>query len=185
MKKSAKSSSAEINKAVKILDEGGIVIFPTDTVYGIGCKFTNKKAIKKLQQIKQSHQNFPVLVSSINQLKKFAVISKNTSRLASKYWPGGITLIIKTRDNLKVGFRIPNSPMLIELIKRLGAPIIATSANFHTKPTPKSQDDLDQELVKLADFTIYGDCTLGQESTVVDTTLSSPKILRQGAVTIV
>ena len=180
------------NKAVNVLKSGGIVIFPTDTVYGISCRFDNQKAIKRLYQIKGTPQNqpFPILVSKIDQVKSLAIITKIGQQLINKYWPGAITIILPSRhssaapqnDTSKVGFRMPDSDLIRFLIDRVGVPIIGTSANIHGQKPVSSFADLDPKIIKLADLAISGECQKGVESTVVDATCTPPKVLRQGAV---
>ena len=87
------------NKAVDILKAGGIVIFPTDTVYGIGCRFDDQKAINRIYQIKGTpkDQSFPLLVSNISQVKKLAIITKIGQKLIDEYWPGALTIILPSR----------------------------------------------------------------------------------------
>ena len=202
----------DLQKAVKTLKNGGIVIFPTDTVYGIGCRFDDQKAIEKLYKIKETPktQSFPILVSSVSQVEKLAKVNPIAQDLIDKYWPGALTIILPSRhpeyfvytqyklerriysdssrvrlgqnDTSKVGFRMPDSDLIRSLIDKVGVPIVGTSANFHGKPAPKNFGQIDPELIKLADFAIKGKCPGGIESTVVDATFNPPKILREGAI---
>jgi|SRR3989344_1470222 len=209
-----------LEKATQILKSGGIVIFPTDTVYGIGCRFDDQKAVKRLYKIKGTPRNqpFPVLVSKTSQVKKLAIITQVGKKLIDKYWPGALTIILPSRhpepftcvilnvvknlylvqgklregspdssatpqnDTSKVGFRMPDSDLITSLIKKVGVPIMGTSANFHGKSVAKSFGDLDPKLIRLVDYVIKGKCQGGVESTVVDATFDPPKILRKGAV---
>ena len=175
------SQSREIDKAVKILRGGGVVILPTDTVYGMGCRYDFGHVIQRIKNIKKSTQSFPVLISNINQAHKLAVMNPQAMQLASHYWPGGLTLLVhsKVRDE-KIGLRIPASKLVVEIIDKLQMPIIGTSANFHRQRAVSKFEDIDPKLVKLVDYVIKGECTFKVESTVVDTTVSPVKILRQG-----
>lgn len=182
---SLSSRVGPLKKASEILKSGGVVIFPTDTVYGIGCRFDLPGSVNRIRQIKGTprEQSFPVLVASASQVKKIAIINPQAKKLIDKYWPGGLTIIMKLRkENGKIGFRLPSSSVAKSLIRKVGVPIIGTSANFHGKPAPKSYQDLDPEFIKLADYVVKGKCEGGIESTVVDTTVNPPKILRQGAI---
>jgi len=181
-----RQASPNIKKAVSILRSGGIIIFPTDTVYGIGCRFDDQKAIERLYQIKNipKDQKFPILVSKTSQVKSLAVITEIGRQLISKYWPGALTIILPGLNAEKIGFRMPNSKLVLDLINKVGVPIIGTSANFHGQKPPKSFAELDPKIIKLADFTIKGRCQKGIQSTVVDATSGPPKILRQGAIDI-
>ena len=181
-----KLQSKDLTKAADVLKSGGLLIFPTDTVYGIGSIFDNKKAVDRIYKVKgrQKSQAFPILVSDTEQVKKIAVINPTAKKLIKKFWPGGLTVILESKSSGKLGFRMPNSDIVRNLIKAVGKPIIGTSANFHGKPTPKSFDELDKKFTQQADMVLIGDCLLSIESTVVDTTVSPPEILRQGAVKI-
>ena len=185
MKREEKLKSAELNKAAEILKRGGVVVFPTDTAYGIGCVWNNELAKTRISKIKNSNQNFPILVSSFNQLHQIANINGPAQHLINKYWPGGLTLIVESKhDGKKIGVRMPNSEVVQALIEITGVPLIGTSANFHGKKTPTAYKDLEKEFLKKADFVVRGVCELKQESTVVDTTVVPLRILRQGAVKI-
>lgn len=184
MKKQEESKLKEINNAANILKNGGIVVFPTDTVFGMGCLVDNSNAIKKLRNIKASHQNFPILVSSIQEAKKYTKPSTYAEKLMQKFWPGALTIIVKDKMGKTLGVRMPDSKLTLTLIKKTGKPIIGTSANFHTKPAPKSVGELDPNLLKKANYFLIGKCKNMCESTVIDTTVNPPKILRFGAIDI-
>ena len=179
------SQSKELLKAAQIINSGGVVIFPTDTVYGIGAKFNDSEAVERIYKIKgtQKTQPFPVLVSGVSQAQKIVTMNETAKRLAKKYWPGALTIIGKAKDGSgKVGVRQPDHIAPLTIIKESGTPIIGTSANFHGQKAPSNMGDLDLQLAKLADFVVLGECKNEGESTVVDTTVDPPKILRLGAV---
>lgn len=187
MTKKEESKSKELEKAAQILKKGGVIIFPTDTVYGIGCRYDNRRAINRIYKIKGTpkKQNFPILVSSVDQVKKLAKIGDRAMDLINKYWPGALTIILKSKDSSqKIGFRMPDSQVIKDLISQVGVPIIGTSANFHTQKAVADFKDLDVKFVKLVDCAIEGRCELGVESTVVDATINPFKILRRGAVAV-
>lgn len=180
------ASEGPLKKAVEIFKKGGVVIFPTDTVYGIGCKFNDKEAIDRIYKIKKTpkNQKFPILVSSIGQVRKLAGVDKAAEKLIKKYWPGGLTIILPGINTGKIAFRMPNSELMLKLINKIGMPIIGTSANFHGKKAVLRFVDLDPKFIKLANFVLKGECQTGKESTVVDAVVNPPRILRQGAVKI-
>lgn len=187
MKKQEESKLLEIKKAAEVLQNGGVVIFPTDTVYGIGCRADDKDALAHICKIKKRPQGqpFPYLVSNIKQVEKLALVTPLSRKLIEKYWPGGLTIVLSSKFGKgKIGFRMPNSSLINLLINSVEEPIIGTSANFHGHPSPKSYDELDPKLLKLVDFVLSGECKKGIESTVVDATINPPKILRHGAVKI-
>lgn len=180
-------SEGSITKAAKIIKNEGVVIFPTDTVYGIGAKFDDKDAVDKIYKIKgtKKQQKFPILVSSPSQLEEMAIVNNTAKKLIKKFWPGGLTIILKNKNKTgKTGFRQPDHIVPISIINSAGVPIVGTSANFHGKKTPINMGELDADFAKLADFVVLGECKNQRESTVVDTTVDPPKILRQGTVEI-
>ncbi len=185
MKKLEKSKLEDLNKAVDIIKKGGVIIFPTDTVYGIGCKWNNSAAIARIKNIKSSNQNFPVLIENIKQAHEIGKISPQALHLMNRYWPGGLTILVKSRhSDEKIGIRMPASKTVKYLVEILGYPIIGTSANFHGKPAPTSSKELDPRIINFVDFVIKGECEQGIESTVIDSTVMPVKIIRSGAVKI-
>lgn len=184
-----------IERAAGVIKKGGIVIFPTDTVYGIGCRWDHPKSVEKIYQIKSRPKNlpFPILLSGLSQLNGMALVTPLARDLAKRYWPGGLTIILKLettslrhpeRSEGSVGFRIPNNQTVQELIRQSGTPIIGTSANLHGKPSVKNSKDLDPKIVKLVDYVIEGECEEGIESTVIDATGKKPVIIRLGAIAV-
>lgn len=185
MKIKEESQLPDIKKAARILKSGGVVIFPTDTVYGIGCLYKNKEGLLKIYKIKSRPQNrpFPILVSSIEQAQSIVNMNSLAISLAQKYWPGGLTIISNSlNDKSKIGVRMPDSKITLSLIKEVGSPIIGTSANFHGQKSVADFESLNPKLVKLADYVLKGECQKGTESTVVDTTDGKINIVRQGAI---
>lgn len=179
------SQSKELAKAAEIIKKGGVVVFPTDTVYGIGANFADQQALEKIYKIKgtEKKQQFPVLVKSISQAQEIVDLGKTAQDLAEKYWPGGLTIIAQSKSTKgKIGVRQPNHVVPVSIIKMANTPIIGTSANFHGQKTPTNMGDLDPKFTKLVDYVVLGECKNAIESTVVDTTVDPPKILRQGAV---
>lgn len=177
--------TSNITKAAQILKTGGVVVFPTDTVYGIGCRWDFPKSVARIYRIKGAPKNqvFPILVSSVEQAKKLVNIDKTVQKLMDKYWPGALTIILqaKNRDQ-KIGIRLPGSAVTRWMIEQAGVPIIGTSANIHGKSAVKSSKDLDPVLTSQVNYVLEGECERGVESTVVDATFDPPKILRLGAV---
>lgn len=183
-----------LDKAIKIVRAGGIIIYPTDTVFGIGCRVDKVDSVRKLFKLRNrpSEKAVPVLVSSIKMAEDYAEFSDTASNLAKKYWPGGLTLVLKNKKVLPVvigsgstvGVRMPHHSSILELIRKVGVPIIGCSANFAGEKTPYKMSDLDPKLVKLVDYVMPGRCSLKQASTVVDLSSNKLKILRKGTVKI-
>lgn len=178
----------ELKQAIDVLNQGGIVIFPTDTVWGIGCRLDKPESIKKLYKIRKRPENqaFPVLVSSVEQAKEYyKTLPIEVEELLKKYWPGGLTVVYYAKKAGTIGLRMPNHKDLLYLIYNIGVPVLGPSANFHGEKTPVLFSDLNPELVKLVDFVLPGESLGGQSSTVVDCTQNPWKILRQGMVHLV
>jgi L-threonylcarbamoyladenylate synthase len=188
------NTQEKIDQAVAILQQGGIVIYPTDTAFGIGCRIDNEASIQKLFSIRKRPltQATPVLVASKEMAQSYLEpIPEEADSLIQKYWPGALTIILpcKTekipelvRHGNTLGVRMPNHPTALSLIEKVGAPLLGPSANFHGEKTPYAFEDLDPELLKLVDFVVPGECSVKEASTVVDCSVRPWKIVRQGAV---
>ncbi len=188
----------QIKKAAEILSKGGIIIFPTDTAFGIGCRMDNEKAIKKLFEIRKRPltQATPVLVSSKEMAKQYikSLPQDVETKLMDKYWPGALTIVLESKIDLvpdlvrggsnNLGVRMPNNSTLLSLIELVGVPILGPSANFHGEQTPYSLEDLDKNLIQMVDFVLEGECLYKSASTVIDCTNTPWKILRQGYINI-
>lgn len=185
----------EIQEAIKVLNNSGIIIFPTDTVFGIGCRIDKEDAIEKLFNIRKRPKDMamPVLCSSISMVKDYVQeIPDDVQNLMNKYWPGALTIVLPCKTEKvpalvrgggsTIGVRMPNHQISLELIKGVGVPILGPSANFHGERTPYSTDDLNPELTKLVNFVVPGETKLKKASTVVDCSVKPWKILREGAV---
>lgn len=184
-----------LDKAVEILNGGGIVIYPTDTAFGIGCRIDDKKAVDRLFEIRKRPrtQATPVLVSSIKMaLPYIDSPSQIVRHLMKSYWPGALTIVASCKKELvyspirgggdTIGLRMPNHKIALGLIRGVGVPILGPSANFHGLPTPYCMEDVDAQLLKLVDYVVPGECTTGMASTVVDCGVEPYHIIRQGAV---
>lgn len=188
-----------VEKTISVLKNGGIVIFPTDTVIGIGCRIDNPNAVKRLFKIRRRPKTkaVPVLFSSVNMVRKYVEeIPQDVEKLMKKYWPGALTIILRcnkvTVPSLvrgggeTLGVRIPNNKIIQTIIAKVGAPILGPSANFSGGKTPYSFKELDKKLVNLVDFVVCGETSSKKmASTVIDCTIEPWKVIRQGAVSIV
>ncbi len=174
-----------INEAVEILENGGLVIIPTDTVYGIAVDRRNKAALKKLSQIKERPEDkpFPVLVSQKEDMEKYAVdIPIQAYKLIDKYWPGALTIVLKCKDNSTIGLRMPDHEIALKIVRMFKYGLVCPSANLSGKPAPKNFNEAIKDLVGLVDMAIdAGDTPVGRESSVVDLTVSPMEIIREGA----
>ncbi len=184
-----------ITQAIKVLNNGGVVVYPTDTAFGVGCRIDNSDAINRVFQIRNrpTAQALPILVASCEQALTYYRSSSDIVRhLMKTYWPGALTIVDYCKKNLifspiraggeTVGLRWPNHPVPQALIEGVGVPIGGPSANFHGKPTPFTFNSLDPKFIKLVDFVVPGRRKGQQSSTVVDCTVKPYKIIRQGAI---
>lgn len=189
-------SMDDVTKGIQVLKNGGIVIFPTDTAFGIGCRIDDEAAVKRLFAIRRRPQTqaTPVLVSSLQMAQEYLkpIPQDVIEKLIKPYWPGALTIVLPCRTEKvpvlvrggtqTLGVRVPNHSKTVALINGVGVPILGPSANFNGEKTPYEFADLDKTLVDQVDFVVSGECAVKQASTVVDATKSPWKILRQGAV---
>ena len=186
-------------KAIKVLKGGGIVIFPTDTAIAIGCRIDNRESLKRLFEIRRRPKNKPllVLVDSIKMAQDYLlpIPRKVMDKIIKKYWPGKLTIILECNPHKvpsvvrggkgTLGVRFPDNSELLKLIKGVGVPIVAPSANFHGGKTPFKFEDLDPRLIKLADCILEGNIDSDKKvSTIIDCTAEPWKVIRQGAIKI-
>ena len=187
---------SDLVQAIKIINQGGIVIFPTDTAFGIGCRIDREESVRKLFEIRNrpKEKAMPALFESISRVKEFVEpFDKEIESLMDTYWPGALTIVLNC-DTEKVpelvrsggktlGVRIPDHELTLGLIKGASTPIIGASANFAGEETPFILRGLDKRLIKLVDFVLEGE-TKGRRSTstVLDVTKNPWKIIRQGEV---
>ncbi|WP_422124019.1 L-threonylcarbamoyladenylate synthase [Planococcus sp. X10-3] len=184
-------------QAVDIIRGGGIVAFPTETVYGLGADATNPDAVSKIFEAKGRPADNPLIVHVDS--KSAAVdcvkgVSEKAEKLMDAFWPGALTLIMKSKPHLfaqnvtadldTVGIRVPNHPVALNLLKRLQLPIAAPSANTSGKPSPTLAEHVYHDMEDKIPLILDGGSTkIGIESTVLDMTSEPPVILRPGNVT--
>jgi len=186
----------DVQKAVDIFLRSGVVIFPTDTAYGIGCRIDDENAVEKVFTIKGRDfgKAVPVLVSDVEMAKRYVKVESDAEDLMNKYWPGGLTIVlpattafvsplVKGKENT-LAVRMPHKNDILKIIAEIDVPIIGTSANFAGEKTPFSFEELDPNLVEKVDFVLKGSCEKGMSSTVLDATKIPWKVLRQGAVSV-
>lgn len=186
----------EIKKQAEILKKGNTVIFPTETVYGLGANALDEKAVSKIYEAKGRPSDNPLIVHIYDkhQVEELAKdISPKAHVVMDKFWPGPITIILNKKDIVPsrtsggldtVAIRMPSNPIAKELLKETNLPIAAPSANISGRPSPTKANHVYEEMNNRVDGIILGgDCTFGLESTVLDLTNDIPTILRPGSVT--
>lgn len=189
-----------LQEAVKILKRGGVIIHPTETCYGLAADIFNEMAVKKVYEIKKMPFSKPVsiLVSSIEEAKKYGEWNELAEKYAEKHWPGPLTLILKRKDTIpkflnpntdSIGIRFPSHEFSVEIVKNLGTPIITTSANISSKPPPYAPEQIynpfDQKKYNLKLFIDGGilDSKV-PPSTILNVIGKEPVIIRKGSIDI-
>ncbi|MEA1958967.1 MAG: L-threonylcarbamoyladenylate synthase [Chloroflexota bacterium] len=185
----------QIQRAIRILKEGGIVAFPTDTVYGLGANAFDEDAVLKVYIAKARPRNFALtlLLADTSQIKLVAQdVPKIAWKLVQHFMPGGLTLVLNkslavsnmiTGEGNTVAVRIPNHPVPIALVRGLGSPITGTSANISGEPSPVNAEEAYKQLRRRVDMIIDGgQCAGGVASTVLDITTDPPTLIREGAI---
>lgn len=188
---------AKLKKITEFLARGEVIAYPTETVYGLGCDATDKRAVEKIYQIKGRDQNnqLLVLLGSRSMAEKYFIFDKLSRRLAKKYWPGPLSLILPVRPEYReafgreaVGVRLSSNPVATSLSRRLGKPIISTSANPSGQPAALSGDQVvayfADRLDLIAALADAGELEFSSGSTIVDATSGQITIIRQGAISI-
>ena len=193
----------DINKDIKLIEEagaiirdGGIVAFPTETVYGLGANALDEEAVKKIFIAKGRPQDNPLIVhvcsKNISELVK--EVPEVAQRMIDKFWPGPLTIILEKNDiipnmtsaNLNtVGIRMPSSEIALKLIELSKRPIAAPSANISGRPSPTEVERCIEDLNGKVDYIIGGESSdIGVESTIIDCTVNPPLVLRPGGITL-
>jgi len=175
-----------INEAAKVLRNGGLVVFPTETVYGIAADILNGDTIDRLYKIKKRSKDkpFSVHIADFDSVKQMNIIfSKDAERVAKRFWPGPLTLVALNNKKEKIGLRMPDNNIACMLITKAGVNVVAPSANLSGNKAPVSAEEVLSEMDGYVDMVLDGGrARIGIESTVMDVTVRPFKILRQGAI---
>jgi len=193
-------SQLKTDEVVKVLKANGLVVYPTETVYGLGVDATSEMALEKLWKFKGERGNKPVLVavSGVAMAEEYVILSDLGKKVVQKYWPGAVAIVATSKNKVSkkaqgetntLGLRNPDSKDILEIIDIFGKPITSTSANVSGAVTAKSLKEfletVPKEKQKLIDLFIdAGELLLRQPSTIVDTTGKEIKILRQGSIVV-
>ncbi|MDN4492104.1 L-threonylcarbamoyladenylate synthase [Ureibacillus aquaedulcis] len=191
------NSEKSYSQAVDLLNNGEVVAFPTETVYGLGAVATNERGVKKIFEAKGRPSDNPLIVhiGTIEEVSDFIEeIPDNAIKLMETFWPGPLTVIMKAKKGLMapsvtagletVGMRMPNHEVALELLRKLKKPVAAPSANRSGKPSPTKAIHVEEDLQGRIPLILDGGATgIGIESTVLDVTVNPPVILRPGGVT--
>ena len=189
--------TTSIESAVAMLRNGGLVAYPTDTLYGLGADALNEAAVERVFEAKGRPQGMPLplLIGEQDQLSMVAeTVPEAAWKFAEAFWPGGLTLVLPVGSDVpalvtargwKVAVRLPDHPIPRELARQLGRPITGTSANRSGGPESTTANEVRRQLGEAVDIVLEGGpAPTGRSSTVLDMTGDQPRVLRQGAVSI-
>ena len=188
-----KAKTKNILTASETVKRGGLVVYPTETTYGLGCDPLNIKAVERIFEVKGAREKpLPVLASDIEHVEKIAYLSWKARRVAVRFWPGPLTLVlpktvilpsIVTSNLDSVGVRVPNHDVAIQLIHLSNGLLVGTSANKTGEKPPRSAQEAVNQIGGEVDMILDGGSTaFGLPSTIVDLTSERPKILRKGPI---
>lgn len=193
MSRIIEASPDGIQEAAGLIAKGGLVAYPTDTVYGLGCDPFNPDAVSRLIGAKaERNKPLPVLVAGIEAADEIAVVTEVAARLAQRFWPGPLTIVLRKRENLPrivtagedtVGVRAPDHAVAAALIQRSGNALIGTSANITGQKSCASGEEVLRQLENRIDaILVGGEKPSGKESTIVRLERKSFTILRRGPI---
>ena len=188
-----RASKDNILTASRIVGRGGLVVYPTDTVYGLGCDPFNVTAVKRVFRVKGEREKpLPILASSIDHVEKIASLSPKAEKIARRFWPGPLTIIVPKKPKLpqvvtcnlnSVGVRVPNHAVALQLIHLSNGLLVGTSANKTGEKPPQTAHEAARQLGEEVDVVLDGGpATLGVPSTVADLTSKKLRILREGPI---
>jgi L-threonylcarbamoyladenylate synthase len=188
--------SEQVENGIAILRQGGLVAYPTDTVYGLGASAAVPGAVERVYRVKERPRNMPLplLLADTSQIENIAgEISSTAQRLIDRFLPGALTLVLEASSSVPdilrgeggtVAVRVPAHPVPVALVRGIGAPLVGTSANLSGRPSPLTAAEVTAQLGDRIELVIDGGrCPGGKESTIVDVTRERPVILREGAIT--
>ncbi len=183
-----------IRRAAEVLNDGGIIIYPTDTVYGLGCSVEDKDAIERIHLIKRQRHDkpFSFVCSDLTHISEYAHVSNNAFRIMKRLIPGPYTFIlpaarmrhlprILVSRRKTVGIRVPDSPATLEIVRAIGHPILSTSVTTETGEILNDPERIVAEFQNLVDLILDGGPLVSEPSTVLDLTGDEPIVVRQGA----
>lgn len=181
-----------IQRAVECLKQGGIIVYPTDTTYGIGCDIFNKKGVKKIYQIKQRdpRKPFSFICSDLSDVSNYAQVSNFAFKTMKRNLPGPYTFVLEatrvvpdllaTRQR-SVGIRIPANAIALAIVRELGHPLVTTSANFSGEEPLHDPALIHEQMGKMVDLVIDGGVQLGDPSSIISLVNDQVEVLRQGS----
>lgn len=188
-----KATKENVLTASQTVKTGGLVVYPTDTVYGLGCDPFNVEAVKRVFRVKGERKKpLPILASGIEHVEKIAYLSKDARKIVERFWPGPLMIIVPKKPTLpnivtcnlgSVGVRVPKHDLAIQFISLSNGLLVGTSANKTGKKPALTASEAAEQLGKDVDVILdVGPTSIGVPSTVIDLTSEKPRILRKGSV---
>ena len=179
----------QINSAIKTLNTGNILIYPTDTLYGLGADATNTSAIEKINKLKKRISPLSIMVASLKEIHKYAITDSKIDKELKKIFPGPFTALMQSKktnlsylvqnDSNKIGIRVPNNMFCLDLLNKYKKPIITTSVNIHGEKSLNRVDEIEKKFSKINIY--YQNNNLDSKgSTIIDFTENPPKLIREG-----
>ena len=180
-----------IRKVVDVLKEGGVIGYPTDTIYGVGCDLFNPEAIKKIHRLKRTDANKPLsfICSDLKDISRYAYVSNYAYKTMKRLLPGAYTFILKATKLVPkialtkqktVGIRIPDNKICLALVKELGHPIISTSVYKPDESLYNDPNEIEVRFGKQLDLVIDGEVIVAEHSSIIDLSDDLPKVIRKG-----
>jgi tRNA threonylcarbamoyl adenosine modification protein (Sua5/YciO/YrdC/YwlC family) len=180
-----------IRRVVEVLEGGGVIGYPTDTIYGVGCDLFNQDAIRKIHRLKKLGEKKPLsfICSDLKDISRYAYVSNYAYKMMKRLLPGPYTFVLKatklvpkiamTKQNT-VGIRIPDNKICLTLVKELGHPIISTSVYKPDEGLFNDPAEIEERFGKQLDLVIDGGVIVAEHSSIIDLTGDSPKVIRKG-----
>jgi tRNA threonylcarbamoyl adenosine modification protein (Sua5/YciO/YrdC/YwlC family) len=181
-----------IHRVVECLKQGGVIAYPTDTIYGLGCDIFNRKGVKRIYQIKQRDQKkpFSFICADLSDVANYAQVSNFAFKIMKRYLPGPYTFVLEatrvvpdllTTRQKTVGIRIPSNPIALAIVRELGHPLVTTSANVSGEEPLSDPSLLEESIGRMIDVVVDGGIIMGDPSTVISLIDDRIEVLRQGA----
>ncbi len=178
-------------KVVDVLEQGGVIVYPTDTVYGVGCDLFNPEAIQKIHRLKKMDEKKPLsfICSDLKDISRYAFVSNYAYKIMKRLLPGAYTFILKATKLVPkiaqtkqktVGIRIPDNKICLALVKELGHPIISTSVSKPNEGLYNDPAEIEERFGKQLDLVIDGGVIVAEHSSIIDLTDDFPKVIRVG-----
>ncbi len=191
---SQRPEESAVKRAAQLIKCGGVIVYPTDTLYGLGANALNPQAVLRIFKIKDRSpdQPLPVVVSNLKMAEQLASVDDKARKLIAAFWPGALTLVMPKKPTIpsavagggnSIGLRAPNHPVPLAIIREANLPLVATSANKHGAPSPVEAEEALKQIGEEVDLILDCGHVGGQSSTVIDLTKAKPLIVRCGPVT--